>query len=30
LHIGGARTALLNWLCAKRFSGTFLLRTSGA
>jgi glutamyl-tRNA synthetase len=26
LHIGGARTALFNWLYAKRFDGTFLLR----
>ena len=26
LHIGGARTALFNWLYAKRFSGQFLLR----
>ena len=26
LHIGGARTALFNWLYAKRFRGTFLLR----
>jgi glutamyl-tRNA synthetase len=26
LHIGGARTALFNWLYAKRFAGTFLLR----
>jgi glutamyl-tRNA synthetase len=26
LHIGGARTALLNWLYAKRHGGTFLLR----
>jgi glutamyl-tRNA synthetase len=26
LHIGGARTALFNWLYAKRLSGTFLLR----
>ncbi len=26
LHIGGARTALFNWLYAKRFGGTFLLR----
>jgi glutamyl-tRNA synthetase len=26
LHIGGARTALFNWLYAKRHDGTFLLR----
>ena len=26
LHIGGARTALFNWLYAKRTGGTFLLR----
>jgi glutamyl-tRNA synthetase len=26
LHIGGARTALFNWLYAKRFGGTMLLR----
>jgi glutamyl-tRNA synthetase len=26
LHIGGARTALFNWLYAKRFEGRFLLR----
>ena len=26
LHIGGARTALFNWLYAQRFEGTFLLR----
>ena len=26
LHIGGARTALFNWLYAKRFGGQFLLR----
>lgn len=26
LHIGGARTALFNWLYAKHFNGTFLLR----
>ena len=26
LHIGGARTALFNWLYAKRRGGTFLLR----
>jgi glutamyl-tRNA synthetase len=26
LHIGGARTALFNWLYAKRFDGRFLLR----
>jgi glutamyl-tRNA synthetase len=26
LHIGGARTALFNWLYAKHFGGTFLLR----
>jgi glutamyl-tRNA synthetase len=26
LHVGGARTALFNWLYAKRYGGTFLLR----
>ncbi|HYM02076.1 MAG TPA: glutamate--tRNA ligase [Stellaceae bacterium] len=26
LHIGGARTALFNWLFAKHYGGTFLLR----
>ena len=26
LHIGGARTALFNWLFAKRHNGKFLLR----
>src|SRR3989441_2431036 len=26
LHVGGARTALFNWLYARRTSGTFLLR----
>ncbi|MGO8798956.1 MAG: glutamate--tRNA ligase [Roseiarcus sp.] len=26
LHIGGARTALFNWLYARRFGGSFLLR----
>ncbi|MFZ1154725.1 MAG: glutamate--tRNA ligase family protein, partial [Solirubrobacteraceae bacterium] len=26
LHIGGARTALFNWLLAKRHNGAFLLR----
>ena len=26
LHIGGARTALFNWLYAKKNNGTFLLR----
>ena len=26
LHIGGARTALFNWLYARRFEGPFLLR----
>jgi len=26
LHIGGARTALFNWLYAKKMGGTFLLR----
>jgi len=26
LHIGGARTALFNWLYARRHSGTFVLR----
>jgi glutamyl-tRNA synthetase len=26
LHIGGARTALFNWLYARRYGGTFVLR----
>jgi glutamyl-tRNA synthetase len=26
IHIGNARTALLNWLFAKRRGGTFILR----
>ena len=26
LHIGGARTALFNWLYARRHGGTFVLR----
>ena len=26
LHVGGARTALLNWLYARHVGGTFLLR----
>ena len=26
LHVGGARTALFNWLLARRFGGAFLLR----
>src|SRR6186713_218210 len=26
LHVGGARTALFNWLYARRHGGTFLLR----
>ena len=26
LHVGGARTALFNWLWARRMSGTFILR----
>src|SRR5512143_481162 len=26
LHVGGARTALYNWLFARRHGGTFLLR----
>ena len=26
LHIGGARTALFNWLYARRFGGKFVLR----
>ncbi|MGB9860609.1 MAG: glutamate--tRNA ligase family protein, partial [Moorellaceae bacterium] len=26
LHIGGARTALFNWLFARRHQGTFILR----
>jgi len=26
LHVGGARTALFNWLYARKFGGEFLLR----
>src|SRR5947208_2537875 len=26
LHVGGARTALFNWLFARKTSGTFILR----
>jgi glutamyl/glutaminyl-tRNA synthetase len=26
LHIGGARTALFNWLYARHMGGTFILR----
>ena len=26
LHVGGARTALFNWLLAKKQRGTFILR----
>ncbi len=26
LHVGGARTALFNWLCARQAGGTFILR----
>ena len=26
LHIGGARTALFNWMYARKYSGKFLLR----
>jgi glutamyl-tRNA synthetase len=26
LHVGGARTALFNWLYARKYNGTFLLR----
>ncbi|MBU4509693.1 glutamate--tRNA ligase, partial [bacterium] len=26
LHIGGARTALFNWLYARHYKGTFILR----
>src|SRR6478672_12663401 len=26
LHIGGARTALFNWLYARRYAGAFILR----
>jgi len=26
LHVGGARTALFNWLAARRYGGTFILR----
>jgi glutamyl-tRNA synthetase len=26
LHVGGARTALFNWLFARRYTGTFILR----
>ena len=27
LHVGGARTALFNWLYARRHGGVFVLRT---
>jgi len=27
LHIGGARSALFNWLFARRNGGTFIVRT---
>ncbi len=27
LHVGGARTALFNWLFAHRTAGTFILRS---
>src|SRR6056297_3427535 len=27
LHVGGARTALFNWLFARKEDGTFVLRT---
>jgi glutamyl-tRNA synthetase len=33
LHVGGARTALFNWLMARKLGGTFILRvedTDGA
>ncbi len=26
LHVGNARTAILNWLCARHFGGTFVVR----
>lgn len=26
LHIGGARTALFNWLYARHYNGSFILR----
>ena len=26
LHVGGARTALFNWLCARQMGGKFILR----
>ena len=26
LHVGGARTALFNWLFARKMGGTFILR----
>src|SRR3982750_3036423 len=26
LHVGGARTALFNWLFARHYAGTFVLR----
>jgi glutamyl-tRNA synthetase len=26
LHVGGARTALFNWLMARKHGGTFVLR----
>ncbi|MGH9539155.1 MAG: glutamate--tRNA ligase family protein, partial [Terriglobales bacterium] len=26
LHVGGARTALFNWLFARHYGGTFVLR----
>ena len=26
LHVGNARTAILNWLCARHFGGAFILR----
>ena len=26
LHVGGARTALFNWLLARKLGGTFILR----
>ena len=26
LHIGGARTALFNWIYAQKYGGTFVLR----
>ena len=30
LHVGGARTALFNWLWARRAGGTFILRIEDA